>query len=123
MNAIAEKFYALGEPYVAGLFEAPEKGYFYRHALGNARYFEQLQPSEYVEGDKLFPSFRRNFFADTAVRPQFAKTYEVDLDRLAEKDTEAAEIFREFYEVSHQLGGWTHSTPNFRRIVREGLTS
>ena len=31
MNQIAELFYSIGEPYAAGLFEEPDKGYFYPH--------------------------------------------------------------------------------------------
>ncbi|MBQ6624629.1 MAG: YchF family ATPase [Clostridia bacterium] len=44
MNEIAALFYQIGEPYAAGLFEEPEKGYFYRHSLeGN------INPSRDIE--------------------------------------------------------------------------
>ncbi len=123
MNAIAAKFYEIGEPYAAGLFEASEKGYFYRHAIANARFFEQLPPAQYVPGDKLYPSYRRFFCSGCAVCPQFAKTYDIDWDKLEAKDAEAAQALREFYDLSHMQRGWTHSTPNYKRIVREGLAS
>ena len=121
MNEIAALFYQIGEPYAAGLFEEPEKGYFYRHSLGLARYLEALSPAKY-EGESLYPAKNKFYNPDCAVSPHFL-TYTIDWQRLNEKSPEGEKYLREFYEVSHKPLGGTHSTPNFRRIVREGLAS
>lgn len=123
MNQLAELFYSIGEPYAAGLFEEPEKDYFYRHALANARYFELLRPAPYEAGERLYPCKTKFYDYDCAVIPQFATTYQTDWGKLEGKSHEAAAALREFEAVSRNPGGWTHAAPNYKRIVREGLNS
>ena len=123
MNAIAARFYEIGEPYAAGLFEAPEKGYFYRHAIANARFIERLPVAEYVPGERLYPSDDRYFVKDYAVRPQFAMTYTADFDILERKAPDLVAPMKEFWDISHLPAGWTHSVPNYKRILKEGLSS
>lgn len=123
MNEIAKLFYDIGEPYAAGLFEEPEKDFFYRHALANARYFESLRPAPYEEGEHLYPCKTKFYDYDCAVIPQFATTYQTNYDLLEKKSHRAAEIIREFESFSHNPGGWTHASPNYKRIIREGLNS
>lgn len=123
MNKTAELFYSIGEPYAAGLFEHPEKDFFYRHTVAYARYYENLKPAVYEVGEQLYPSKTKFFQSGYAVSPQFALTYQVDWGRLEEKSREAAGIMREFARISHSPGGWTHGAPNYRRILREGLDS
>ncbi len=123
MHELAKLFYDIGEPYAAGLFEEPEKGYFYRHAIANARWLEHVPVADYQVGEQLYPSGGKFFRSGFAVNPQFALTYMVDWDLLEAKSSKAASILREFYEISHNPGGWTHAAPNFKRIVREGLSS
>ena len=123
MNELAKLFYEIGEPYAAGLFEEPEKGYFYRHALALARYYEHIPPAAYEPGENLWPRKTKFFHCNYAVRPQFALTYQVDWDWLEKKSREAAEAMRAFYEISHSPGGWTHAAPNYKRILKEGLAS
>lgn len=123
MHELAKLFYSIGEPYAAGLFEEPEKDYFYRHAIANARYLEYLAPAVYDKGDRLYPSNAKFFRTDCAVTPQFALTYQVDWNKLDNKSAEAGKIMREFFAVSHCPGGWTHAAPNYKRILREGLNS
>lgn len=123
MNRIAELFYSIGEPYAAGLFEEPEKDYFYRHALAHARYYETIEPAKYESGEQLYPSKTKFFQTGCAVSPQFAMTYQINWGALEQKSGEAAAILRDFYAVSHNPGGWTHAAPNYKRIVKEGLTS
>ncbi|MGN1346238.1 MAG: pyruvate formate lyase family protein [Eubacteriales bacterium] len=123
MNQIAELFYRIGEPYAAGLFEEPDKGFFYRHALANARFLEHLRPAPYEPGERLYPSKNKYYDYDCAVLPQFALTYQVDWGKLERKSPEAAAAMREFEKLSHSPGGWTHAAPNYKRILREGLTS
>ncbi|MBE6561889.1 MAG: hypothetical protein E7662_12280 [Ruminococcaceae bacterium] len=123
MNEIAALFARIGEPYAAGLFEEPDKGYFYRHAIANARWFETLEPAAYTEGEQLYPHGRKFFCSSCAVQPHFAKTYEVNWDLLTKKSPEAAAELRKFHDISHMPGGWTHAAPNYRRVLREGLTA
>lgn len=123
MNDIAKLFYDINEPYAAGLFEAPEKSYFYRHTIAHARYFAALRPAEYTVGEQLYPSKAKFFKSGYAVNPQFAMTYQIDWNMLEKKSAEAASIMREFYDKSHSPGGWTHAAPNYKRIVKEGLNS
>ncbi len=122
MNATAKLFYDLGEPYAAGLFEEPDKGYFYRHALGYARYYEALAPTPY-DGESLYPCDRKFFENAPAMMPQYAHTYSVDWTRLENKSPEAARILKEFTDISHYPYGWNHAAPNYKRIIKEGLSS
>lgn len=123
MHALADLFYAIGEPYAAGLFEEPDKGYFYRHALGNARYLEALRPAPYEEGELLFPCGNKYLDERIAVRPNFANTYEVDWDLLRSKSIQAWELMWDFHQISRLPWGWTHAAPNYKRILKEGLSS
>lgn len=123
MNNIPELFYSIGEPYAAGLFEEPEKDYFYRHSIALARYYEHITPAKYDSGEQLYPSKTKFFATGCAVSPQFCTTYQVDWAYLDQKSHEAYEIMMEFHQHSHWPGGFTHGAPNYRRIVREGLNS
>jgi len=119
MNELAKLFYEIDEPYAAGLFEEPDKDYFYRHALALARYYEHLTPAVYESGEGLWPRKTKFFACSYAVRPQFALTYTIDWNRLEQKSSEAARIMREFFDISHSPGGWTHAAPNYKRILRD----
>ena len=123
MNEIAALFYEIGEPYAAGLFEEPEKSYFYRLAMAHARFFEALKPAAYDEGELIYPCEKKFFNSGCAVQPCFCRTYQIDWDKLGAKSERAAKIMEEFYAVSHITGGWTHFAPNYKRIVKEGLAS
>ena len=123
MNAYAQLFYDIGEPYAAGLFEAPEKGYFYRHAVANARYLEALRPAAFEEGDLLYPCGNRYMDWDRAVVPAFATTYQVNWKLLRQKSEKAYDLLWEFAQISKLTYGWTHAAPNYKRIVKEGLSS
>lgn len=123
-------FSSVGEPYAAGLFEEPERSYFYRHCCGLARWFETVKPVSYEKGERLYPCYRRYFTEvvwQHAVRPQYCHTYEIDFDKLAEKlggeDNEAYKAISAFHEVSHYPWGWKHGAPNYGRIVKEGFDS
>ena len=77
MNETAKLFYSIGEPYAAGIFEEPDKSFFYRHALGQARYYEALAPAAY-DGEPLYPCGRKFFENTPAMAPHYAHTYAVD---------------------------------------------
>lgn len=121
MNAVAKLFDSIGEPYAAGLFEEPERGYFYRHALACGRYFAALAPTPY-DGESLYPCGRKFFENAPAVMPHYAHSYSVNWSALEAKSAEAARIMREFAEISHGIA-WTHAAPNYKRIIKEGLSS
>lgn len=123
MNQLAELFYQIGEPYAAGLFEDPEKDFFCRHAIANARYLEHVKPAVYDAGEHLYPSKNKYAQSGYAVTPHYAVTYQVNWGKLEEKSAEAAAALREFAKISRNPGGWTHAAPNYKRIVREGLNS
>lgn len=149
-HEIAALFYEIEEPFAAGLFEEPDRSYFYRYCLGYARYLENLRPAPYEAGDLVYPRARR-FWDDTyAMRPQYANTYEVNWELLKQKSAQAYEILRSFSELSlnrpnwplmrqmhpninavlekypdipEYYDGYCHGCPNYKRIVKEGFSS
>ena len=127
----AELFAAIDEPYAAGLFETPERSLFYRHCCAYARWFDAAVPPVYKQGEKLYPRGRRYFeqnYRHRSVKPLYATTYEWNKEKFKEKcaangmDDEFTEM-EKFWEISHNPFGWTHGSPNYSRIVREGLDS
>ena len=104
MNDIAKLFYSIEEPFAAGLFEEPERGYFYRYCLAGARYFEHLRPAPYEAGELVYPRGKKYWDEATAMVPHYANSYEVNWELLEQKSTEAAAILREFNSVSTDRG-------------------
>lgn len=126
---ISEFFMSVDEPYAAGLFEDTEKGYFYRHCCAHARWFDCAEPPVYEDGEKLYPCgnryFKQNYYS-RAVKPLYAQTYEINRNKLKEKCADSEYAYDEacsFHDISHNPYGWTHGSPNYSRIVREGLDS
>ena len=99
MNEIAALFYSIGEPYAAGLFEEPDKDYFYRYCLAYSRYWEALPPAKYDKGDRLYPTGNKVFTLDLAVEPQYCTTHSINWKKLKEKSPEAYEHMRAFNET------------------------
>lgn len=129
-NEISSFLLSIGEPYAAGLFEAPEKSIFHRHCRAMARWYRAAAPAEYRPGQLLYPcgNLDEAIVRKYAVRPQYCKTYEADLELLERKcadagSPEAFDAFRAFWSVSSWQGGWTHGAPRYDRILREGLDS
>jgi len=116
-------FSAIHEPYAAGIFENPDKGYFYRHCLGYARYFEALPPAKYDAGEMLYPGKQKFFCSGCAMVPHYAQTYAINWNKLTAKSETAASILKTFTDISYNPSGWTHAAPNYARILREGLSS
>lgn len=122
---LQELFTAIGEPFAAGLFSHPEKGYFYRYSCALANWFRAMEPAKY-EGEVLYPAGKKFFdMADRCtVIPHYCKTYEVKKwEELEQKSTKAAGIMKEFVKESYYPAGWYHSAPNYHRIIKEGLES
>lgn len=127
----SEFFRSIDEPYLAGVFEQQDKGFFFRHCSGYACFFETAEPPEYRSGEKLYPRDRRYFeknYDRRCVKPQYACTYDFNREKLekicAEHNaSDAAEAASAFRDSSRNPVGWTHGSPNYSRIVREGLDS
>lgn len=128
---IFDFFMSINEPYAAGLFEAPEKGYFNRHCRALARWFNTIEPVSYTPGETLYPCGSKYFSEavwSRGCRPQYCLTYETDNGKLEEKcaspeGEEPLKALLEFREISRSPWGWLHGAPNYSRIVKEGLAS
>ena len=124
---IQRRFEKMGEPYAAGFFEEAASP-FRRFARGHRRYLENCKMPPYA-GEALYPNGRRNV-GGLLVRPGYSYTVEADIPLLQKKDETAAGALQQalsgyssLVPPEHQIGGnmYTHSFPNFRRLVRDGL--
>ncbi|MBD5550010.1 MAG: hypothetical protein HDQ96_02365 [Lachnospiraceae bacterium] len=127
-----ELFLKIDEPYAAGFFEREDRGLFFRFSRAQRRYLENCPVDEY-RGGRLYPSGKINR-GGYAVYPECAKTFNPDYYvALSEKSPEAAKIMKEVRDKSNftvtpsapyiTVSGYTHSTPHYERIVREGFDS
>ena len=119
----------MGEIYAAGFFESPDSPMFVRYARGLRRYLEGRCMPIY-SGEKLYPC--NSFDAGLCFAHDYSYTVKIDWQRLSDADEVVAEVIRQElsdYEINlpkgHAVGGkmYTHSFPNFKRILREGLDS
>ena len=128
-----ELFLSINEPFAAGLFELENESPEIRYATALKRFWESA-PIPGYDGGELYPSGVNifNFSTDIAFRPHYANTYSYDGRLLSNKSTEANElVWSEITKVSGFMGwpnfvggaGWTHSFPNYKRILSEGLDS
>jgi len=120
---------ALGEYAAAGLYEEPDRSLFYRKALGLRRFYEECALAEY-NGEQLYPS--GEIKQKMAVAPDYLSGLTFDSSRFKEKAPNAAKaikeefcVYRSSVPVEHAVSGnmWTHSMPNYERILKEGLLS
>lgn len=111
----------------AGMYEEPQRSLFYRKALGLRRFLENDTLPEY-HNELLYPSGEMK--TSMLVKKNYYKGAAVDFAALAEKDAELAGLLREdFYKYApslpaeHGVAGmmFTHSMPNYERILKEGL--
>ena len=126
---IREKLLSLGEYGAAGLYEEENRDLFYRKALGIRRYFENCRLSEY-KGDPLYPS--GVLPKDMSVAPYYYCGLTADSAKIKKEAPEIYTrlredfcIYRSTLPVEHTVAGnmWTHSMPNYERILSEGLLS
>lgn len=125
-----DQFSAAGEPFAAGLFEFPDREPGPRYANALRRFWEATELTPY-DGGMLYPCGKCTFNLeqDMAVRPHYANTYTFDRERLCAKTRQGYEAMcLEDAKVSgfptpHTVGGagWTHSFPNYQRILAEGV--
>ena len=121
---IMKKLYDMGEYSAAGLYENTDRSLFYRKSIGLKRYFENCPIPQY-NGELLYPS-GKNF------SPDYQNGLAFSVDNIAKKDGELAQIIRnDFFKYhstvprEHEVAGnmWTHSMPNYERILKEGFAS
>ncbi|MBE5766133.1 MAG: hypothetical protein E7335_02995 [Clostridiales bacterium] len=126
---IKNRLEAMGEFYAAGLFEEPEKPRFKRFSRAMRRYLENYNLPAY-DGGPLYPCGTSE--QKMAIKHCYSYTVSADYGRLYKEDAEVAKRVDKFLSAyrpsvvwGHTVGGimYTHSHPNFRRIVREGLDS
>jgi len=129
INNKIELYKNIGEPYAAGLFEKEEHSAFVRYSRATRRYWEMCTLHHYDQGP-LYPCGSK-VNDPFAVLPDYSFTVSVNEALMDEKDPQALVWIRE--ETSkltgvygpHTVGGagYTHSIPNYGRIVRVGLNS
>lgn len=121
---IMKKLYEIGEYAAAGLFEDPQGGLFLRKAIGLRRFYENCSLPKY-NGKPLYPSGR-------VLSPNYMSGLAVDWQKLKSEDEEILKLIqRDFcrYHSSvpaeHTVAGdmYTHSMPNYERILKEGFLS
>lgn len=128
---VAELFNSIGEIYAAGLFELEGEAPIVRYANALKRFWEKAPIPDY-DGGRLYPCGKNpfNFDNSVAVRPHYANTYQISYGALRKKSEQAAFIMsaeenkvKTFGDSPHTVGGmgWTHSFPNYERVLREGL--
>jgi formate C-acetyltransferase len=126
-GGLAERFFEIGEPYAGGFYEAPDRDRFFRFARAQRRFWEQA-PLDGYRGGALYPCGSK-CPRPPAVRPDYSYTFTVDWRALEEKWEEAPSLLRRetdlflWVGLPHNVGGdlYTHSIPNYDRVVREGL--
>ena len=134
MDKIFEVFLKIGEPYAGGFFEFLGRGRFYRCSRAQRRYLEFAEMPAYG-GGMLYPGGRLRT-RPVAVLPDYSYTYTANTAELANKLRQAGEEAYvamldgafprpKFIDPPHDVGGngYTHSMPNYRRIIKEGLNS
>lgn len=121
---IMKKLCDIGEYAAAGLFEKPQGSLFLRKAMGLRRFYENCSIPQY-NGKPLYPSGR-------LIAPNYLNGLAVDWQKLEAEDEEAIELikkefccYRSSVPAEHSVAGnmYTHSMPNYERILKEGFLS
>lgn len=126
---LKDDFLRLGEFAASGLYEEPDRSLFYRKSLGLRRFYENCELAVY-RGESLYPS---GVIAQKMnVVPQylrgltfFSKSLNEKAPILAEKLKEEFCVYHSTVPNEHTVAGnmFTHSMPNYERILKEGLLS
>ena len=122
---------SIGEHFAAGLFEYEQEAFIVRYSNALRRFWDRTKMPDY-DGGRLYPCGVNTFNFDKSVtfRPHYSNVYEIKSKGLSEKSPEAYEIamkldslVKKFSDSPHRVGGmgWTHSFPNYSRVLREGL--
>lgn len=128
---IIDEFRKHGEFGAVGMYEEANRSLFYRKALGIRRFYESCELASY-NGEALYPSGCLPNKAGTCIFPSYLKGMDMNYNAMSKKSPELAELFAsEFSKYSpsvpkeHTVAGnmYTHSMPNYERILKEGLLS
>lgn len=126
---ISNIFLEIGEYAAAGMYETPDRSLFYRKSLGIRRFYENC-PLPVYNGEYLYPSGAIR--TEMCIRPDILNGMAIYYQGVAEKNKDAADAFvADFgkYKPSvpweHAVAGnmFTHSMPNYERILKEGFLS
>ncbi len=126
---ILDRFKEIGEYAAAGMYEERSRSLFYRKSLGIRRFYENRELASY-NGEYLYPS--GIIPNKMSVYPQYNAGLNIDYDELCKKDKELADLvvsefsaFKTSVPYEHSVGGnmYTHSIPNYERILKEGFFS
>lgn len=121
---IMKKLLYIGEYAAAGLFEKPQGSLFLRKAMGLRRFYENCQLPEYT-GNPLYPSGR-------VVSPDYLRGLPVNYEKIKAQDEEILKLIQKDFccyqssvPAEHTVAGsmYTHSMPNYERILKEGFFS
>ncbi len=122
-------FSEIGEYGAAGMYEEPNRSLFYRKSLGIRRFYENCELPIY-NGEYLYPSGVVN--TSMCIKPHYLNGMNIDYGKIAAKNKAAADTFiadfgkcKSSVPCEHTVAGnmWTHSMPNYERILKEGLLS
>ena len=121
---IIKKLCDIGEYAAAGLFEKPQGGLFLRKAIGLRRFYENCPLPKY-NGNPLYPSggvTTPNYMNGLAFDWQKIKTEDEEVLKLIQKEFCH---YRSYVPAEHTVAGdmFTHSMPNYERILKEGFLS
>ena len=126
-----ELFNSLEEYYAAGLFEFEDEAPVVRYS--NAlKYFWEKTDMPCYNGGLLYPNgvCTFNYNKGMGVVPHYANTFEIRHKTMKAKSEEAYKLILDeeskvakFSSSPHTVGGmgWTHSFPNYERVLRKGL--
>lgn len=126
---IVNDFKSIGEYGAAGMYEETKRSLFYRKALGIRRFYEHCDLAAY-NNELLYPS--GVISNNMNIRPTFLSGMQINYDAVCDKNKHLADLFvSEFCKYSsavpseHTVAGnmFTHSMPNYERILQEGLLS
>jgi formate C-acetyltransferase len=126
---LKDDFLRLGEYAASGLYEEPDRSLFYRKSLGLRRFYENCELAVY-RGESLYPSGVIAQKMD--VVPKYlrgltflSKSLNEKAPILAEKLKEEFCVYHSTVPNEHTVAGnmFTHSMPNYERILKEGLLS
>ena len=126
---LKDDFLRLGESAASGLYEELDRSLFYRKSLGLRRFYENCELAVY-RGESLYPSGviaqKMNVVPEYLRGLTFlSKSLNEKAPILAEKLKEEFCVYHSTVPNEHTVAGnmFTHSMPNYERILKEGLLS
>ena len=124
---------SIGEPFAAGLFENEDQAPVIRYANALKHFWKAAKMPDF-DGGMLYPCGVNTFNFDKSIafRPHYSNTNQLDEKALRNKSEEAYRLVakeialvKAFNDSPHTVGGmgWTHSFPNYEKVLTNGLDS